>query len=922
MSGLVSGNEIVSINVVWGCLMAVLIAGVTPLTVHADSVLEAAVPFPHYRLLIHRASLTDAMKEFGLQTHLQVAHFSDVGATNLEVGPISGSYTPEEALRLLLSATGLTYRFVNPRTVAIVREAPSSNEGAPPNSATEEDQVAENTHKPEEQEEQEEKGQGNTRMNDNVETSHPHRGIIARLLGIFAACSTAALTANPACAQNTSPVAIDPAGAGSSELVEIIVTAQRRNENLQNVPIAVSVVQGAEIAQTNFREITDLQYMVPSLAFDPSNGGGFQIRGVGTQSFDFSNEQGVSIVLDDVVMDSQRSTGLIGLNDIDQVEVLRGPQGTLFGKNATAGVIGITTKKPVLNEFSANGSVSYGERNDHNVYGTINIPLGDTAALRISAFQEGQDGYGHFTVANTKLGTYREEGVRAKLLFEPSNDLEIMLLADYSHHWDDEWDMLIDSPPGITATSAANGAAIGVRNVNNADIFTDYTAIDDAGTSLHVNYTIGNQTFTSVTAYRYNGNRGNAPLDFVPTPLFVPYNVLDLQTHKFSQELRLASPTGQFFEYVAGLFYNDLKLYSTQLQLGEFGAPLPPNVYLAASGATNGPIGNNLAVYDTDNRGEAAFGQVKFTFNEKFDLAAGGRLTHDNNSASTANVISNLGPAGYAFIPISNTPVPPFGTATNTNLSYRVSPQYHFNPQVMAYAAYSTGYKGPGVAFISGINDPYREETVKSYEVGVKSELFDRRLRLNADIFDEKYTDFQAQILTLVNNLPIYLIGNAGGLTSKGVEGDLTFKPIQSLSLNGSVTYDEAYFTNYVDGPNIYTGNNLTNAPRWASSTAAEYTHPVGSGYQATVNANFYWRGETYTTIGDQAGSHVGGYGVLGSRLGFGPQQGSWHVGLYGRNLLDRYFPTGFFSNAPLGTGTLYNANARRTVGVYLDGSF
>src|SRR5882762_10954737 len=126
-----------SINVVWGCLMAVLIAGFTPLSVHADSVLEAAAPLPRYRLLIHRASLTDAMKEFGLQTHLQVAHFSDVGATNLQVGPISGSYTPEEALRLLLSATGLTYRFVNPRTVAIVREAPSSNAGAPPNYATE-----------------------------------------------------------------------------------------------------------------------------------------------------------------------------------------------------------------------------------------------------------------------------------------------------------------------------------------------------------------------------------------------------------------------------------------------------------------------------------------------------------------------------------------------------------------------------------------------------------------------------------------------------------------------------------------------------------------------------------------------------------------------------------------------------------------
>jgi len=245
----------------------------------------------------------------------------------------------------------------------------------------------------------------------------------------------------------------------------------------RNVPIAVSVVQGADLNKTNYRDVTDLQYVVPSLTFDPSNGGGFQIRGVGTQSFDFSNEQGVSVVLDDVVMDAQRQAGLYGLNDISQVEVLRGPQGTLFGKNSTSGVIAITTKNPVLKELSGDGSLSYGERNDRNVYGSLNIPLGDISALRVSAFEQGQDGYANFTVLDRKLGTYKEAGVRVKLLIAPSSDLEILMIADYTHHWDDghQQAMLISAPPSLAAASAANGAAVGVANFNNADSALSYT---------------------------------------------------------------------------------------------------------------------------------------------------------------------------------------------------------------------------------------------------------------------------------------------------------------------------------------------------------------------------------------------------------------------------------------------------------------
>jgi iron complex outermembrane receptor protein len=723
----------------------------------------------------------------------------------------------------------------------------------------------------------------------------------------------------PAWSQDAQPAASDA-------LTEVVVTAQRRSENLQDVPIAVTVVQGDALNNTNFRGVTDLQYVVPSLTFDPNNGGGFQIRGVGTQSFDFSNEQGVSVVVDDVVMDAQRETGLFGLNDIDQVEVLRGPQGTLFGKNSTAGVIAITTKSPVLGQLAGEGSVSYGERNDRNVYGSLSIPLDSVLALRVSVFEQGQDGYGNYSLLDQKLGTYREAGTRLKLLFRPSDDLDVTLIADYSHHWDSnrqQATLISAATPQLAATAAASGAPVGVSNFNNADPVAGWTDVHDAGTSLHVNYRIGGQTLTSVTAFRYDGDRNNNPLDFVPAPLFLPINVQDLQTHKFSQEFRIASPTGGLFEYVAGVFYNDLKLWSTQLQLGELGAPLPPNVYLALSGASAGAPGNNLATFHNDNRGEAVFGQVKLNFSEPFAVIAGGRVTHDNNSAAVGNTTTTAYvPAGATLIPIEGTPVPSSGDATQTNFSYRISPQYRITTDTMVYFTWSTGYKGPGVAFVSGIYDPYKAETVKSGELGIKTELFEHRLRLNADVFDEHYKDFQAQVSETIDNLPQFVIGNAGGLTSKGVEADFNLRPIAAVTLNGGVTYDEAVFTDYVDGPNIYTGNTLTNAPRWVASLSGEYARPVGNGYQVTTNLNYNWRSQTYTNIGMESQTHVGGYGTLGGRLGFGADSGRWTFGVYGRNLTNRYYPTGFYVIGAVGVAQLYSPDAKRTVGAFVNASF
>ena len=734
-------------------------------------------------------------------------------------------------------------------------------------------------------------------------------------LGMIALAGVLLGLSRPGSCQTSS----DPGADNSSgdRLEEIVVTAQRRSENLQNVPIAITVVQGEDLAKSNFQQISDLQYLVPSLQYNPSSGGAFQIRGVGTQSFDFSSEQSVSVVVDDVVIDTQRDPGLIGLGDVQQVDVLRGPQGTLFGKNATSGVVAITTTKPILDQWSASVGASYGERNDRNVTGMVNIPMGATMALRVSVFEDGQDGYGTYTNNNTRLGTFHEEGARAKWLFEPTDDLEMLVIAEYARHTDNNAPTLISASPSIMAASAASGAVVSPNNVNDADPYTAATDSKSEGVSLRVNYKFGAQTLTSITAYHRFTTSGDDPVDAAPTALYLPFNIDEISTNKISQEVRLASPTGQFLEYVVGLYYDRLSLASTQEQWGTLGQSLPDDVFLAVTGAAG--TSTNEDLFNTTNESKAVFGQAKLNFTNEFNVSLGARFTHDNNGQSYGFVTV---PTSFVTLPIFAAPDQSAGSVSHNNISYSIKPTYAFAPNLMAYLSYATGYKGPGVAFVSSIYDPYKAETVRSYEVGMKSEWFDQRVRLNADIFREDYTDFQAQTYVQLPGGPgVFIIGNAGGLRSEGVEADITFRASSSLSLNGGITYAHSYFTNYVDGPSVYTNFPLTDAPRLEGNVAADYRYPVSNGYEITAHTNYAYRTQVYTVIAAPY-SIVPGYGILGGRIGIAPRSGPWQVDIYGRNLLNRHFSAGAQEVAGLGILSSISQDEFRTVGVEARYSF
>jgi iron complex outermembrane recepter protein len=735
---------------------------------------------------------------------------------------------------------------------------------------------------------------------------------------LYAGAGLLALT-GPGFAHAQDAAQSSPPSQPADELTEIVVTSQRRNENLQVVPVAVTVVNGAALQNSDIRDASDLQYVAPSLQYNPSNGGGFQIRGVGTQSYDFSAEQAVSTVVDDVVMDAPRDLGLTGLNDVEQVEVLRGPQGTLFGKNSTSGVVSFTTKAPELGQTSGAVNGSYGERNDFNVNGMVNMPLGADAALRVTGFAQGQGGFGE-NVFNNTSASFQERGVRAKLLFTPDDKLRVVLNADYAEHVDNYPEGtgaagLVTATPIYGAASAAAGITIGPNNFQVDEPNPQSVRNSSYGTSLTASYELGRDTLTSVTAFRRTFLDQTGGTNLIASPVFLPEEGNTEGARKISQEFRVASPTGDFIEYVAGVFYNDLAVHATASQWGTLGEPLPPGVYLNPTGVAGGA--GNSSVFDTSNIGKSAFGQVKLNMTDRLAVAIGGRFTHDRNSQALS---FESVPTNIFLIPLYPAPAQTSGVAEESNFSYSIHPEYKFTSNVFGYLTYATGYKGPGVAFVSNLYSPYKAETVVDYEAGVKSELFDRRLRLNADVFYEKYKDFQAQTLELQpGGLLQYVIGNAGGLRSQGVEADTEFTILPGLNASVSATYADAIFTNYIDGPNNYTGQALPYAPKWSETTALTYQHEVTGGYDVVANANYNYRSAIYAAVGDPA-TIIKGYGLFGGEIGIRPTGGNWQVGIYGRNLFDTHFASVKSNLAVEGIGTIasYSQMSFRTVGGYV----
>jgi iron complex outermembrane recepter protein len=751
---------------------------------------------------------------------------------------------------------------------------------------------------------------------------------------------------------------------------EVVVTAQRRAENIQRVPVAVTAISEQALENSQIVNFVDVPQLAPSLQFTGGSLPFFGIRGVGTLVFDPGVESSVGVLLDDVPQILPRTPFLNTLSDVQRIEVLRGPQGNLFGKNASAGAISITTKSVDLTGFSNETRLSYGTKNDIVAINTLNAPLGESVGTRVTIAYKSRDGFVRNRLTGEDLYERRDLGVNAKLRWTPGN-WNIEGIADFQRHRDNAhatWTVrsvgtgIANTPfiPGnyIATSLAQYGITPGPENTDGAWDGPAYNRTTSLGFTLKADYDFGNFTLTSVSGWRDLDYSIQLDTDSSPLP-FYSINSGDIDAEQLTQELRISSNAADGLQYVAGLFYSRMEAGQDVLQAGTYG--LIP----ATSTFRLGNVVPGVLQTFVEPENLAAFGNVSMPLTDNLRVIVGGRVTRDRFPATfevlaTPNICLRAapGPAQAIAGTCINTPRPAFSerTLSETDWSGSAGFQFNVNDDIMTYAKVARGYKGPAIVVIANQTADLNAETSLAYEAGVKAQFFDRRLVTNVALFQTTYEDFQANTITTFQGTNINATGNAGELRLRGVELETQFSLTDALTGAFNVTYNDTEFLDYLapcypgqtaaqgcqpavaatpTSPAIparfqAAGNPLTNAPEWTMTGSFAFEQPITSrlGFEASVNANY--RSSVIYSVGNE-GTKQDGYTLVNANVALASQDGRWRAGIYGRNLFDQSYVTQIAPNIGDnrgGTGFVVGFHNRpteaseRTVGINVDFNF
>jgi iron complex outermembrane recepter protein len=745
---------------------------------------------------------------------------------------------------------------------------------------------------------------------------------------------------------------------------EIIVTAQKRAENVQDVPVAVSVISGDTLEKQGGINIENAQYLVPSLNFRKSGTAlnqSLYLRGVGTTTFSIGGEPSVGTVLDGVVL-ARSGEAFSDLVDIERIEVLRGPQGTLFGKNASAGVINIVSKKPGP-DFGgyAEGGFFFGNGKEYRVRGGVNLPLGEKAGARVTGFYSNWDG----NIINETLGRrvngYERYGFRGVFEARPSETVTLTLIGDWRKSNDDCCAEVISQPARnadnsvyANFTTRANGTLPALQGDRGRRIRQNLLtqALETAwGVSFQADVELAGPTVTSITAYReYNSNEIRDG-DFLGSPYVGIPQSHDFgpQTgNTFTQELRLTSPNGQFIEYVGGLYYYraEQERTFTRANIACSASTLPATAggLIPCSTATGAstltfPIGT--ANFGTVFKNMAAFGQATLNFSDRLRAIVGLRYTNDQLNgfhirrvplAGASNPVFDQGvyneyirqiglgatpAAAQAAAVLATNGVPFRQKVTNDNWSGKAGLQFDVNEDVMAYATYSRGYKGPGLNIFFNLQSngtpPLAPETADSYEGGLKTTLLDGAMTLNLAGYYAKYKNFQANNPDFVLGQRVTRFTNAGTVSTRGFEADLLYRPSDDFTLSGGVAYTDAKVDAFRLPPGapitdqVASGTVLPFSPKWKSSLAGTYTVRTGGFADVELSAQGSYQSSQISLLVAnpliRENSRIKDYGLLDLTLALVGKDDAWRVSFLAKNVFDTSFAASIVDGGPLSGG-------------------
>jgi iron complex outermembrane receptor protein len=776
---------------------------------------------------------------------------------------------------------------------------------------------------------------------------------------LMAGAAFAALgAAFPAAAQDQD----EPATVG-----EVIVTAQRRAENLQDVPIAVTVVDAEQLADRQVFSTESLVQVVPALTLQKGStnvNSSLNVRGVGTVTFASGAEPAVSTVLDGVVL-ARPGQSVFDLFDVERIEVLRGPQGTLFGKNASAGVVSVVTRRP-SQVFTAQGEMGLFEGDEVRIRGLVSGPLSEQLRGSISTVLGHFDGNAENVFNGSTVNGYDRVGGRGKLEWEPAPDLLVTVIADYQQSVDDccGEPLLVSAENAFTRGVLRPSIAPVRPDGENFDVDLDFgpvTKDTNWGLSGQVDVPLGEFTLTSITAHRQWENtelrdgdyRSDAPAYVFGTGALAnetgirDFGVLDFE--QFTQEVRLASPLGGFAEYVVGAFYYTTEQDNFFNRTSErcTASPLAPVVLTTGATTTQTATpcrrglstyaiaSNGTANFKTEFENYAVFGQTTLNFTERLRGILGLRWSHDEVSFQHQRIAAPAGPGVQPSIART-------GTTEEDGVSGRIGLQYDITDEINGYVNYARGYKGPAFNVFFNLNTqtlpngtvverdtiPLSKEESDSYEAGLKMRLFDRRLVLNAAAFLTEFTGFQTTSFDVIAGVTVSRLINAGDISTRGVEFDFNAVPFENFTLTGGAIFLDAKIDNFICPPNSpascnVNGNKLAFAPEFKYNVGANYLIELPAlPFDLGLNAGYTWQAET---AGDQANNPLltqDAYGLLDASLNFIDREGRFRVSLVGRNLADEFYTV---TRVNEGAGFVRNRvprDAQRYFGVVLRADF
>lgn len=746
-------------------------------------------------------------------------------------------------------------------------------------------------------------------------------------VSVFALIAAAAAPVLAAADGAEAPSVAPSADSEHEGLAEIVVNARKTSENLQRTPVAITALTAETLQNSTLTSLSDVQTLTPSLqvAPAPNNSGTplISIRGLLSNEFAPNFDPSIGIYLDGVYAGTTIGGLVSNFVDVERVEVLKGPQGTLYGRNTTGGAYNVYTKAPV-DHFEGEVGTRIGNLDRVELWGVLNAPIAEGVALRVAGSYTDTNGYGYDTRNDRVLADQHDKMLRGALKLEPSENAEIILRAD--------WQKSRSNGPLMRLAALRAGSraqtelALELYGLANPTTLADALAFQQAeaagnprdtqftrptnilneiwGTSATARYDFGDFEFKSITAYRHV----SATSQTQRSPLAqVTFNDQGNGTKQFSQEVQLNGDlldgklkliTGGYYYYLKG--FEDIDFFQYPRQ------------------------GTPLLVYNSTayTKSLAGYGQATYELFSDFHVTGGLRYTDEKK-----RVISRDFSGGACILPPSLiTPgICRLDRSLKFNdLAYSASIDWQANNDVLLYARTGNGFKSGGlphrVATDPQTSDPFLPEDVTDYEIGVKSQFWNNRVRLNVAAYYTDYTNIQRTVLVpgFMGGSPTTATKNAASARIKGLEAELSTTPVENLFLGGTLAYTDAKYKEFFSLGVDQSDQKFQNVPKWTYSLSGAYTIPVSFG-RFRAQADWYWRSsaDMFPAGGLAKPARIQkAYGLLNGRLSLQLDEPNIEFALWGKNLTDkRYFNVAFDNFDTAGTINQYLAEPR-TYGV------